>query len=44
MGDYEYYEFHLANKTLSKMTIHGDHLATGSQGIASVVITNAEDL
>lgn len=44
MGDYEHYEFHLANKTLSKMTLHGDHLATGGQEIASVVITDAADL
>jgi hypothetical protein len=41
---YEYYEFKLAGKTLQKNTINTDHLATGSQGLSTIVIANAEDL
>ena len=43
-GDYEYYEFRLVNKTLQKVTLNRAKLSTGTQGIASVIITNAADL
>lgn len=42
--DYEYYEFKLVNKTLQKLTLNTDYIATGRQTLASIVIADAEDL
>ena len=42
--DYEWYDFKLVNKTLQKLTLNTDRIATGRQTLASIVIADAEDL
>lgn len=41
---YEYYTFKLVNKTLQKLTLNTDFIASGRQNLASIVITDAENL
>lgn len=43
-GTYEYYEFKMVDRSIQKLTLNTDNVATGMQGIASFIITNAEDL